>query len=175
MDSNQNYKSTPQGSQLDPYPIMRFVKKRKRGKPNSLSKRAVIVDLDGTLAHKCNRDIYDLSRVIEDSVDREVSDIIGGLSLAGYVIIVLSGRSNLSRIETTKWLSIKTKFRYEVLHMRENFDNRSDEIVKKEIYEKRIKPFYNIKLVIDDRPKVCRMWREIGLKTLQCGDPHVEF
>jgi hypothetical protein len=29
--------------------------------------------------------------------------------------------------------------------------------------------------VIDDRPKVCRMWRSLGLSVFQVGNPDYEF
>ena len=46
-------------------------------------------------------------------------------------------------------------------------DNRKDSIIKEEIYNKVIKPRYNIKLVLDDRNQVVDMWRDIGLPCFQ--------
>ena len=53
------------------------------------------------------------------------------------------------------------------LFMREADDNRKDSIIKEEIYNKVIKPRYNIKLVLDDRNQVVDMWRNIGLPCFQ--------
>jgi hypothetical protein len=47
--------------------------------------------------------------------------------------------------------------------MRTEGDHRSDDIVKKEIYEKRIAPQYDVVIVFDDRDKVVKMWRDLGL------------
>jgi hypothetical protein len=49
------------------------------------------------------------------------------------------------------------------LLMRTEGDHRSDDIVKKEIYEKRIAPQYDVVIVFDDRDKVVKMWRDLGL------------
>ena len=59
--------------------------------------------------------------------------------------------------------------------MRPNQDQRSDVVVKEELFNSHVRGKYNPWLVIDDRPSVCRMWRSLGLKVLQVGDPHVEF
>ena len=48
-------------------------------------------------------------------------------------------------------------------------------IVKEEIYKKYIEPNYCVLGVIDDRPKVARNWRQLGLKTMQVGVPEYEF
>jgi hypothetical protein len=60
--------------------------------------------------------------------------------------------------------------------MRKAGDGRKDTIVKKEMFLELVHPNYNVEFIVDDRPSVCRMWREeIGLKVLQVGDPHIEF
>jgi hypothetical protein len=51
--------------------------------------------------------------------------------------------------------------------MRTEGDHRSDDIVKKEIYEKRIAPWYDVVAVFDDRDKVVKMWRDLGLLCCQ--------
>ena len=47
--------------------------------------------------------------------------------------------------------------------MREKDDKRSDEEVKKEIYEKYIKSWFSVVMVFEDRNKVVDMWRNEGL------------
>ena len=49
--------------------------------------------------------------------------------------------------------------------MRENGDYRSDDIVKQEILDLCFDKD-NIELVIDDRPRVVRMWESNGRKSL---------
>ena len=61
------------------------------------------------------------------------------------------------------------------LFMRAPGDMRKDTIVKEEIFWRDIADNFNVQFVVDDRPSVCRMWRELGLKVLQVGNPHIEF
>ncbi len=57
------------------------------------------------------------------------------------------------------------------LYMRANKDQRSDFIVKKELYDAHIKGKYNVVAVFDDRPSVCNgLWRPLGLPLFQVGD-----
>jgi hypothetical protein len=59
--------------------------------------------------------------------------------------------------------------------MRAAEDQRPDEIIKSELYDQHIRDRFNILGVIDDRPKVCRMWRGLGLPVFQVGNPDYEF
>lgn len=49
------------------------------------------------------------------------------------------------------------------LLMRNKRDFRPDEVIKKEIFEKEIDPKYNVICVFDDRDKVVKMWRDLGI------------
>ena len=59
---------------------------------------------------------------------------------------------------------------YDHIFLREDSDYRSDDIIKKEIYEQKIQPNWNIEVVLDDRNRVVKMWREIGLTCFQVND-----
>lgn len=138
---------------------------------------AIVVDVDGTLAHIDSsnpRSPYDGSRAMEDLLDDAVSVITSMCYQHGYRVIVLTGR-NQEHLEVTKeWLEANG-VEYDEIHAREEGDTRPDYVFKKETFDKHIRGKYNVKFVIDDRPQVCRMWRSLGLKTLQVGDPHHEF
>jgi hypothetical protein len=54
--------------------------------------------------------------------------------------------------------------------MRSNGDYRSDEIVKEELFRARIQPRYSVGGVIDDRNRVVKMWRRIGLVCFQVAE-----
>ncbi len=56
------------------------------------------------------------------------------------------------------------------LFMRERNDNRPDEVVKKEIFNEHIRDNYCVSYVIDDRQKVCNMWRSLWLRCLQVDE-----
>lgn len=141
--------------------------------------RAYIVDIDGTLAHMVDRKPYEWGKVggdIGDTALMFIIDALNQIKANKYVdIILLSGREDLCRKETEEWLD-HWCIEYNNLYMRKANDKRDDTIVKRELYEKYIKGKYNVLSVIDDRPKVCRMWRDdLGLKVMQVGDPHYEF
>jgi hypothetical protein len=53
--------------------------------------------------------------------------------------------------------------------MRTTGDGRSDEIVKKEFFDEHIMGKFNVFVVIDDRNRVCRMWRSLGLPLFNVG------
>lgn len=134
----------------------------------------VICDLDGTLAIMEKRGPFDWHRVGEDKLNQAVFDVISGLrNDLGYLVFVLSGRDAVCKKETISWLD-KNLVCYDKLLMRDADDNRKDVVVKRELFDQ-IKDKYDIRMVIDDRPSVCRMWRELGLFVLQVGDPHKEF
>lgn len=59
----------------------------------------------------------------------------------------------------------------DLFYMRKTGDNRKDSIVKKEIYDTLIEPYYNVLFVVDDRPQVVEAWREIGLHVIAVTDP----
>lgn len=138
---------------------------------------AILVDVDGTLAHIDSnnpRNPYDASRAHEDILDDAVSLLTAMCYQHGYRVIILTGRHSGHLQVTKDWLAANG-VDYDEIHCREEGDTRADYIVKKELFDQHVKDRYNVKFVVDDRPSVCRMWRSIGLKTLQVGDPHFEF
>ena len=141
---------------------------------NDNLEEAIVVDVDGTLAHICDRNPYDASLAMGDSLDDAVGNIVNMAYGHGYKVIVLTGRHSGHLQVTTEWLEEKG-VNYDEIFCRDEGDDRPDYIVKRELFEANIRDKYNVKYVIDDRPSVCRMWRSIGLKVLQVGDPHYEF
>lgn len=129
--------------------------------------KAIICDLDGTLCHKGDRPFNDYMRVGEDTLCTQVKTIINAL-VDNRTIILVSGRENTGycRSITEAWLVVHN-VRYHYFYQRQFKDFRSDEIVKREIYENFIKPKYEVDFVLDDRNKVVKMWRDLGLICLQ--------
>ena len=128
--------------------------------------RAVIVDIDGTLAHKHDRNAYDYRHVDRDECDQIISELVNQLCRLNYTIIIVSGREDSCRDLTIGWLK-KHMIDYHHLYMRKSKDMRKDSVVKKEIYDNQIKDRYSVLFVLDDRNQVVDMWRTIGLKCLQ--------
>lgn len=138
--------------------------------------KAIIVDIDGTLAHmNRGRGPFEWDKVEQDKLDEEVAAIVKALEYTGeWKIVVMSGRDGICRPQTERWLT-RHEIWYIDLFMRAEGDMRKDSIIKSEIFWRDIAPKYDVKMVIDDRPQVTRMWRSIGVKVIQVGNPYIEF
>lgn len=144
----------------------RYIKELDNSKRN-----AVICDLDGTLCLHQGRDPYDYVKSNTDKPNTPLITILFDLYQSGYEIIFTSGREDIgkSREITLAWLTANFGGNF-VLFMRGSGDHRPDQIVKEEIYHKSIEPDYNVVAVFDDRNKVCKMWRDLGLLCCQVYD-----
>lgn len=146
---------------------------RKRYVPDENLPKAVIFDIDGTLAHMEGRGPFDWARVGEDKVDEFVKRLFVFTTDAARVVV--SGRDAVCELETTEWLR-KNELYWDELLMREAGDSRKDTIIKEEIFWRDIAPKYNVIAVVDDRPCVVRMWHDIGIpKVVAVGNQSVEF
>jgi tRNA uridine 5-carbamoylmethylation protein Kti12 len=133
----------------------------------------IIVDMDGTLAIKGDRDIYDFSKVGVDIVNQSVERAVRGFIKAeenDCYIIVVSGRDDSCKEITRQWIHDKTSLTCTSLFMRETGDKRPDYIIKQEIYDTWLKGRYNVLAVFDDRDSVVRMWRDNGLPVFQVNE-----
>jgi predicted kinase len=140
----------------------------------------VLCDLDGTLCDITHRLKYakgeekDWTKFFQgipgDSPRHEVMEILSKAHYEeGRKIILVSARPDTYRKQTTDWLdTYMGHIPYEALIMRGENDKRDDVLVKGDMYEKFFKN-YPIEAVIDDRPKVIRMWREKGLNVIDVG------
>ena len=144
--------------------------------PNFSKPKAVIFDIDGTLAHMDNnRGAFEWNKVGMDSVDVHVKRMLKAYVCANYKIIIVSGRDSICILQTEDWL-FKNKIYYDALIMRPEGDMRKDTIIKREIFDNYIRNEYNVEVVFDDRPSVVRTWYDIGIpKVIAVGNPWVEF
>lgn len=127
---------------------------------------AIMVDIDGTLAHmNGRRSPFNWQAVGQDDVD----EVIASITQHYAHVIIMSGRDEVCRPETELWLK-KHNINYDKLVMRVADDNRKDSVIKWELYQKHVEPFYDIEFVLDDRNQVVKMWREQGLKCLQVAE-----
>lgn len=130
---------------------------------------AIIVDIDGTLAHmNGKRGPYEENKVLVDDPDPEV--ILSVLAEKNYLnrtVIIMSGRHETCQEDTEAWLQ-KYGVPYDHIFMRKHDDNRSDDIVKYELYMDNVFGKYKVVKVFDDRNQVVAMWRKLlKLKVLQ--------
>ncbi|MBX7135372.1 MAG: hypothetical protein K1X67_22100 [Fimbriimonadaceae bacterium] len=132
---------------------------------------AWMVDVDGTLALNVHRDPYDWRAAADDAPNLAV--VTASQALAAHpsvaAIIVISGREERARDITAKWLKSKG-VHHDLLLMRPNGDSRPDEVVKEELFRRHVESSYSVVGVLDDRDRVVRMWRRIGLVCFQVAD-----
>ena len=132
---------------------------------------AIICDLDGTLAIHQGRSPYDEEKCDTDALNKNVHFVLDSLDRRVNHIFFVSGRKDKGevRLKTTKWLEKWGFFlgSHRTLLMRAGEDNRNDAIVKNEIFDQNIRGRYNVMCVLDDRDRVVKRWREMGLTCLQ--------
>lgn len=127
----------------------------------------VICDLDGTLAHGTNRSMFDYTKVKDDDLDDYVAYIVGLFAKAGMKIIMVTGRESWCKDDTRLWLD-QHGVPYHYIYMRESGDKRPDIVIKSEIYRSYIEPSFSVFMVLEDRSRVVKMWRDtFGLRCMQ--------
>ncbi len=128
--------------------------------------KAIIVDIDGTLAKMNGRSPFDWSRVGEDICNDVVRGIIQN---SDYRVFIFSGRDEICRSETERWLK-EYCINYNGLFMRPEGNQEKDAIIKRRLFEQNIRGKYFIEYILDDRNQVVEMWRSMGLTCLQVAD-----
>ena len=154
--------------------MLEYTDKQKTYIPNESLQKAVIFDIDGTLADNNHRNAFEYWKCDKDAPISHIIDMAKLYSDAGYAIICVSGRNAGSKrdpreywVKTSEWLT-NNNVPWDTLHMRGHDDFRKDDIVKEEIFWNKIAERYNVKFAVDDRDQVVEMWRRIGVKCLQC-------
>lgn len=148
-------------------------------------KPAILCDLDGTLAlfkmpdGTTLRNAFDAQKSDEDIINVAVAKTISALELVGNKLIFVSGREDKFREPTMAFLN-RVADKYGIskditLYMRKAGDFRPDDIVKNEIYNSEIIDNYNVVAVFDDRPRVVRMWKALGLMVFDCNYRDEDF
>ena len=144
--------------------------------------KIIIFDLDGTLAlidarrklaekpnGKTNFDIlFDPKLIKLDLPNTPIIECLLAHYWVGQRIIIMSGRSDITKEETIKWLD-KHGVRYHNLIMRKNGDFTPDDKLKKD-WLNQLPDKSNVLCVYDDRDKVVKMWREEGLTCIQVAE-----
>lgn len=140
--------------------------------PDATKPKAIIVDLDGTLAHNTSgRGWFDLGdAVYADAVDDAVQMLAQSFYTKGYNLIFVTGRDERVRPATEKWLKEKAGFSDYTLLMRPAKDNRKDSEIKLELFDEHIRNEYNVRICVDDRRQVTQAWRSIGLTVWQVAE-----
>ena len=142
---------------------------------------SVIIDLDGTLCDLTHRRHYVQRESKKDwkgffaEIDKDVPNpavsMIYNMTVAdGLAVIFLSGRPSEHRKVTERWLDKHGFEDYFALFMRP-FNNKGDDtIIKEQLYRKYVEPYFDVKLVLDDRTRIVNMWRQLGLHCFQVAE-----
>ena len=140
---------------------------------------AAIFDVDGTL---CNVESVrhhlgvgvpgakrDYNRFHEESVNcpphQWVVDRARWMAEQDLGIIVVTARKARWFNHTWWWLR-ENRVPFDALHMRDDWDQRPDYVVKKDILE-RIRRRWEPVIAFDDNPAVIRLWEEEGISTVR--------
>ena len=181
---NITKKYTPKQWYLPPFEV--------KPKDNSETlPKAIICDLDGTLAHRAlltepffhYRSFYDYAKCATDNIDSLVADVVRGLWQQDYIIFFVSGRKSSCRHETQEFIERALGFKeqdYFLLMRDESIDihwnmatNKNeddpDDKVKYRLYNEYIRGKYNVIGAIDDRKRVVAVWEQLGLRVLNVG------
>ena len=126
---------------------------------NSELPKAILCDLDGTLALMNGRNPFDASTCENDLLNEPVANVLKNYKKLDYKIILVSGREDRYKEPTLRFLE-KHGIAYDDLIMRKTQDNRKDSIIKTEIYQEFIKEHYFVEFVLDDRNQVVDTWRK---------------
>ncbi|HMQ48126.1 MAG TPA: AAA family ATPase [Saprospiraceae bacterium] len=120
--------------------------------------KAILCDIDGTLALINGRSPYEESLCEQDLLHEPVARLVRQYHRIGYEVLLLSGRKDSSREQTLNWLT-KYQIPFQHLWMRRHDDTRKDAVIKQELYEEHIQGKYFIEFVLDDRDQVVDLWR----------------
>ena len=121
--------------------------------------KAILCDLDGTLALMNGRNPFDASTCEHDLLNEPVANVLKNYNSLGYKIVLVSGREDRYKEQTIRFLN-KHEITYHDLIMRKTKDNRKDSIINTEIYNEFIKDQYFVEFVLDDRNQVVDTWRK---------------
>lgn len=134
--------------------------------------KAIIVDIDGTIADLGGRNPHVMSKCYDDLPVHHILDLVKSYKERGYEIIFVTGRNEHSRADTVRWLKDKAGFEGTYsLYMRADGSKEPDVQFKKAIFDNLIKGKYYVDFAIEDRSRMVQMYRnDIGIPCLQCAD-----
>jgi predicted kinase len=139
--------------------------------------KAIVIDIDGTVAKMVNRGPFEWHKVDTDvPIDHTIS-FIQSYEFDNYdtQIIFLSGRDSVCREKTVAWIDKHIGIFDYQLYMREANDNRRDRIIKSELFWEHIADKYNVVAAFDDRKQMVHFWTDIGVPLFNVGNVYDDF
>ena len=147
-------------------------------------KNTIIFDLDGTLALIDKRrevstkpngkldwgKFFNSTNIKLDEPNLPVIKMAQLFSEQGFNIVILSGRSNKTETATRSWLSEnKVPFNKLIMRNSETDHFTPDWVLKKNMLDENLN-INDVFLVVDDRDRVVKLWRSLGLTTFQVAE-----
>ena len=143
----------------------------------------IVFDIDGTLADLRHRlkwisgEKKDWDRfyqgVLQDEVIEPIAQLFWLVCMGEDLdtrVICITGRPERTRADTFEWFSEKIGCRPDAIYMRKDHDFRPDVEVKREWVEKLRKEGHNIILAFEDRDRVVKMYRGLGIRCCQVAE-----
>lgn len=132
--------------------------------------KAIIVDLDGTVADCSHRNPYDAKRCGEDIPIDFVIEIVKRFQ-TDHKIIFVSGRDVKYQKETKEWLKEKAGLIESNYLIFMKPDKAADLSFKQEIFDQYIKDKFFVSFVLEDRSHMVQMYRhKLKIPCLQVND-----
>jgi len=138
-----------------------------------------IVDIDGTLTNASHRQhlvqgsnknwMKFYEGMVADTPHEDIIQIVNNWYFNGATILLCSGRPSEYRLLTKMWLE-NHLVNYHELYMRKTKDYRSDDIIKLELLDQMKIDGYNPTIALDDRDRVVKAWRSVGIRCLQVAE-----
>jgi phosphoglycolate phosphatase-like HAD superfamily hydrolase len=145
---------------------------------NKYTTKCYLFDLDGTL-FDCQHRIHHIKKhpkdwsaffkeVKNDTVIEHIRDLADMIYMSGRRLVYVSGRSEECRQDTLDML--RECCPPGPLYMRKQGDHRQDDVIKLELLAQIREDGYEPVMVFDDRSRVVRAWRSVGIPCLQVAD-----
>lgn len=153
---------------------------------NAALPKAILCDLDGTLALIGDRSPFDATECdVKDKPNVPVIECVKAMHAQGVQIIFMSGRMAKDRDASIrfieKWVRVPANYAFSKenderpqdnpipyqLFMRATGDMRKDNIIKRELFDAHVRGKFNVLFVLDDRDQVVNGWRTMGLSCFQ--------
>lgn len=132
--------------------------------------KAILVDLDGTMADLNGRNPHIITNCKDDLPNNPVIDLVKRYAI-DHKVIFISGRNSKARADTVAWLQEKAGFDNGTYTLYMKDDNTPDNSFKSTIFDTYIRDKFFVTLVLEDRDRMVHTYRnEIGLTCLQVAD-----
>lgn len=150
--------------------------------PKAARPKAIVFDLDGTLASVAWRRHHVAGKpkdwdaffagIPHDAPNPEIRAMWDGVA-DDVARIIMTGRPERTRADTEAWLA-RHGFAGAPLFMRPEGDHRPDHVLKRDLFELLVEPYWDVHLAVDDRPSALSMWHSLHVGVVRSEDPGLD-